>query len=282
VDHEVVIEPGARRARVRSLQTHGEALDRAGPGRRLAVNLAGFSHHDVGRGHAVVHPNQWINATMLDASLTVLRGVTHEVRRRGAYKIHLGSGEHAVAVRVLGAEAIQPGDGGLVRVHLPVGLPLVMGDRFVLRESGRDETIGGGEIFDVAPVRPASKARPDSSVARIVAEHGWIEAERLQKLTGRWVEPSIGPWVVDAVALEGARRDVTEKLAAAGPLGLDVATLTERERAVLAALAGVTITDGRARHEEAADPLASHPFVAALEASPFAPPSAAACNVDRA
>ena len=30
----------------------------------------------------------------------------------------------------------------------------VPGDRFVLRESGRDETVGGGEVLDVAPVLP--------------------------------------------------------------------------------------------------------------------------------
>ena len=54
-----------------------------------------------------------------------------------------------------------PGGEGLVRLHLATALPLLPGDRYVLRESGRDETVGGGEILDVAPVRPASRARPD-------------------------------------------------------------------------------------------------------------------------
>ncbi len=49
-------------------------------------------------------------------------------------------------------ERIRPGADGLVRLRLPAPLPLLPGDRFVLRESGRDETVGGGEVLDVAPV----------------------------------------------------------------------------------------------------------------------------------
>ncbi|MEY2433528.1 MAG: selenocysteine-specific elongation factor, partial [Acidimicrobiaceae bacterium] len=68
---------------------------------------------------------------------------------------------------------------------------------------------------------------------------------------------------------------------AAGPLGLDVAALDERDRAVLASLDGVVISGGRAATAGADDPLAGHPFVAALEASPFMPPSADDLAVDR-
>ena len=43
-----------------------------------------------------------------------------------------------------------------MRVHLAAALPLVPGDRFVLRELGRGETVGGGEVLDVDPVRDRS------------------------------------------------------------------------------------------------------------------------------
>ncbi len=75
-------------------------------------------------------------------------------------------------VRVLGDRPIAPGTDGAIRLHLPHPLPLLPGDRFVLRESGRSETVGGGEILDVDPVLPASRARPDRSVERVVAERG--------------------------------------------------------------------------------------------------------------
>ena len=81
-------------------------------------------------------------------------------------------------------------------------------------------------------------------------------------------------------ALETARSELREAVEAAGPLGLDVAALDERRRAILPMLDGVVVEGGRARPGAAADPLADHPFLAALAAAPFAPPDPA--GVDRA
>ncbi|MDP9389374.1 MAG: SelB C-terminal domain-containing protein, partial [Actinomycetota bacterium] len=59
----------------------------------------------------------------------------------------------------------------------------------------------------------------------------------------------------------------------AGPLGLDLAALDERDRALLDRLPDVVVEAGRATVAgRGADPLADHPYVAALEAEPFAPP----------
>jgi selenocysteine-specific elongation factor len=58
----------------------------------------------------------------------------------------------------------------------------------------------------------------------------------------------------------------------AGPLGLDQAGLTDQERAVLPLLEGLVVDAGRVRPAGAADRLAAHPYLAALEANPFTPP----------
>ncbi len=279
VDDELELVPGSRPVRVRSLQSHQESLPGVGPGRRVAVNLVGVSHDDVERGQALIRPRQWHLTRRLDASLAVLSGLDHEVSRRGAYVAYLGSGEHPVRLRVLGRSALEPGGSGLVRLHLAEALPLVPGDRFVLRETGRSETVGGGEVLDVDPVLPASRARPDRSVDRVVAERGWIKADVLERLTGAARPADLGPWVVDPRALETLRAAVDTAVDAAGPLGLDVAGLDPRQRAVLSTLDDVEVDAGRARRRAAVDPLADHPYSAALEASPFAPPPPA--GVDR-
>ena len=97
---------------------------------------------------------------------------------------YFGSGEFPVKLRVLGAKALAPGETGAVRLHLPCRLPLLPGDRFVLREFGRSETVGGGEVLDVDPVLPASKANPDRSAERVVRERGWVQADELKLLVG--------------------------------------------------------------------------------------------------
>ena len=81
-------------------------------------------------------------------------------------------------------------------------------------------------------------------------------------------------------ALAAAEAELRAAVDGAGPLGLDVAGLDERRRAVLARLDGVVVDGGRARPGAAADPLAGHPYVAALEAGRFSPPEPD--GVDRA
>ena len=278
-DDRVTVGPVRLGARVRSIQSHGQSVATIGPGNRVALNLAGVEHTDVTRGHAVVVSDQWLPTRRLDASLHVLADLTHKVSRRGAYAAYIGSGEFAARVRVLGSESLAPGDRGFVRLHLDTEIPLLPGDRYILRESGRSETVGGGEVLDIDPVLPASKARPDADPARVVAERGWVTAVQLALLTGVEHEPTIGQWVVTAAALAETEADVRRRIDAAGPLGLDVAALDDRQRAVLATLADVAVENGRARVAAVRDPLADHPFLAALEAAGFAPPDAA--SVDR-
>jgi len=273
------LSAAGRSVRVRGIQSHGERHDRIGPGNRVALNLAGVDHADLQRGDAVVVPSQWRPTHRFDAELQVLPSLAHEVSRRGAFFAYIGSGEFPVRLRVLGSERIAPGGSGLVRLHLATPLPLVLGDRFVLRESGRDETVGGGEVLDVKPLLPASRARPDRSIDRIVTEHGWIEADELLAITGERREPDIGRWVVDPGAAARTVGSVRERVLAAGDVGLDVASLDDRERAVLSGIDDVAVTDGRARHAAARDPFADHPLLAVLQAGGFAPPDPA--GVDR-
>ncbi len=272
-DELVVLGHGrSRPGRVRHLQRLGVDIDRLGPGNRVAVNLGGMEHHDVGRGDALVRQGQWHLTSTLDASLTVLASLDRAVSRRGAYLAYVGSGEHAVRIRVLGPSSIGPGATGSVRLHLPHPLPLVSGDRFVLRESGRGETVGGGEVLDADPVLPAGRACPDRSIERMIAERGWVEADRLERLTGESRPPTIGRWIVDPHRLEEALEELRHKVRDAGQPGLDLAALDKRSRALIDHLDDVAVDRGRARPADAADPLAEHPFLTALEAAPFAPP----------
>ena len=281
VDDELMLLPAAHPVRVRGLQSRQEPCRTVGPGSRVAVNLSGVSHDRAARGDALVRPRQWHPTAVLDASLEVLANLDHDLSRRGAYQAYLGSGEYPVRLRLLGPDgAIGPGSTGAVRLHLPVVLPLLPGDRYVLRESGRNETVGGGEVLDVAPVVPAARARPSRSVDRVIAERGWVEPDELERLTGERRAPTLGRWVVAPAVLEAAATALRGRIDAAGPLGLDVATLDDRQRTVLATLDGISVHGGRARAAAAADPLASHPYLAALEAAPFNPPDPA--GVDRA
>lgn len=270
------VEVGPRRleARIRQIQTLGEITTSIGPGRRVALNLTGVDHHELIRGDAVVAPGRWHHTATVDAELNVLASLDHAVSRRGAYVVHIGSAEVPARLRVLGTEALAPGGRGVIRLHLARPLPLWPSDRFVLREAGRSETVGGGEILDVAPRLRASRARPDRRVERVIEEHGWITVDLLERLTGDHRAATVGTWVVDPVRYATDRDEVLGLVDAAPESGLVLATLDERRRAIVDQLAAAGLVEIRADTAHvpgARDPLADHPDVEELRAGGCAP-----------
>ncbi len=259
--------------RIRALQNHNSELAEVGPGNRVAVNLTGISHSEIGRGDVLVRSDSWHHTSMVDAELQVLGSLDHDVTRRGAYAAYIGSAEFNIRLRVLGEGRLRPGQVGAVRMYLDRPLPAAVGDRFVLREHGRDETVGGGRFLDIDPTVTASKAKPDSDPMRMVAERGWITADHLEMISGQRIEPNLGGWVVAPEALAETTDIVSVALDGAGPVGLDVASLDERQRAVLESIEGIKIVNGLATRGEVVDPFADHPYIAELNASPFRPPT---------
>ncbi len=248
VGDQLLVVPGNGRGRVRGLQAHGRSTEAVGPGRRVAVNLAGLQTDELGRGQAIVRAEQWEPTTRFDVELSVLASLDHPVARRGAFILHTGTYSGRAEVQLLGgrAEAL-PGESSSARLRLVDPLALMPGDRFVLRESGRDETVGGGEVLDVAPVLRPGKANPDRSIDRVIAERGWVDADLLRRLTGESRQPDVGRWVVDPQARQAAEAEVRSQVEAAGTAGLAVTDLSERSRALLATLGDLEVAGEQVR-----------------------------------
>ena len=275
IDDKLMLCPARRDVRVRGIETHDEACEAARPGSRVALNLGRVGADEAQRGDVLVREGQWWMTNQCDASLTVLETLGHDVSRRGAYVAYFGSGEFPVKLRVLGAKALTPGETGAVRLHLSHALPFKPGDRFVLREFGRSETVGGGELLDVDPVLPASRARPDRSVERVVRERGWVRASELELLASELSDSqegveSVGDWVVSPEVLVATQSNIRKRVSKAGRY--DIAALDEQERAALETMDDLTTEGGQVRVADEEDVIESHPYIAALRAAPFTPP----------
>jgi len=206
VGDEVTIHPAGATARIRSLQTHRRPVEVARPVSRVAANLAATSRDQVVRGDVLARPGQWRPASVLEVRLRPVRSVEHPLTARGAYKLYAGSAERDAGVRLYGSAELAPGEAGFARVRLSRPVVAEVGDRFVLREAGRRETVAGGVILDTdPPPRPGpeteerlsrrERATRDELPSILVAERGAMRASQLPVLTG-----------ASPTALEGARR----------------------------------------------------------------------------
>ena len=167
---EVEVAPEGRRARIRTIQSHKKELANVGPGNRVALNLAGLERQGAERGDAIVTPGRWRATRRVDVRLRVLpqsvTGSTVALSEKGAHLLYAGSAEVPVRLKLFGAAKLAPGEEGFAQLHLASPLPLVRGDRFVIRDAGRVLTLGGGEVLD--PL--ASEARRSDAARRSLLE----------------------------------------------------------------------------------------------------------------
>ena len=167
----VLIMPGERPARVRTIESHGERGASAVAGARAALGLAGIDRVEVRRGDvAVSGPLPWQSTTALDVKLQLLPSAPRALTARTRVHLHLGTIE--VLARVSPVHPIEPGGSGVARLACEAPLLALGGDRFVIRSYSPVTTIGGGTVLDPFPPRrrphwpagldsdePASRAR---------------------------------------------------------------------------------------------------------------------------
>lgn len=227
---EVVILPSGLTARVRGLQSRGHDVEIGLPGTRLAVNLSGVSHHDIGRGDQLVLPRQWHVTETVDVEVHVLPGLTHELTRRGNFLFYFGSDEISGTLRLIGSGAVQPGDTGKARLYLNRSIALAPHDRFVVRETGRDETVAGGVVLDVDPILPIRRADPSADISRLIDERGVINANDLFLRTGHSATPTVDDVIFSSAMLTASRAEVLDLVVQAGQNGIDTGALPDHLR----------------------------------------------------
>jgi selenocysteine-specific elongation factor len=306
VDDAIEVGPATRPARVRAIETAHRKVETAAPGTRVALNLAGVEHRAVHRGNAVVRPGQWHLTDVADVALEPLTG--RDFRNRATLQCYVGSGEHAARLRVLDP------DRRYGRVRLAGVVPLAPGDRLVLRDSGRGDTVGGAEVLDVAPEGSARDAPARLGLplgARLIAAHSWLAVDELgrragagraeavtmaDELTGSGTAVRVGEWLVDPQALADLRAAAAERIRThheRAPLepGVELPELAsalrvdaERLRAGLVGSDELVVERGfvrdAAHRVQVGDSPEARKLLDALEAAPFSPPEPASVGAE--
>ncbi|MGI9048208.1 MAG: selenocysteine-specific translation elongation factor [Rubrobacteraceae bacterium] len=149
------------RPRVREIQNHGHPAEVAYAGARTALDLVGVEASEVEPGEVLLS-RPVPETRSLDVRIRLLEGA-RPLRRGVQVRLHHGTRATNVRVRLLDLEKLSPGESAFARLSIQDPLVVVSGDRFILRSSSPQTTIGGGTILDAAPLG----RRP---------EPGWLEA----------------------------------------------------------------------------------------------------------
>jgi selenocysteine-specific elongation factor len=210
VGDEVEVLPSGKRGRVRGLQSHKRKEDDAIPGSRTAVNISGVAVDEIQRGDVIARPGSYRPSGRMDVRFRLLPDASSPLTHNLQAKLYLGAAEVVARVRLLGAEALQPGEEGWLQLELSQPVAAVRGDRYILRRPSPGETLGGGFIVDPHP-RGRHKRFAADTLARLDALAGGTPDEvLLQALTALGAAP-----LKDALARAGLdAAQVDEALAA--------------------------------------------------------------------
>ena len=255
---ELIVARTQQSTKIRSIQQHGAVSTSALPRTRCALNLAHLSTDDIHRGDVLLFNDSCYTTEVFDGSVELAFGTgaigtaVSPVRNGGGYTLHIGTARRAASLRFLGT------DHSNVRIRFAGALPLIPGDRFLLRRTGDDITVAGGSILDVKPIARTSRATPTGTMSSILEHHGWVTVAEATQLVGEPVAPVVDDWVATPDTVRITTEEMLQLLSGNGEV--DTTQLQPWERALIATLPNVTITQGIAT-VGVSNPLLSHPYV---------------------
>ncbi|MGS2615870.1 selenocysteine-specific translation elongation factor [Micromonospora sp. LZ34] len=139
VGDELELAATGEPVRVRGLHSLHQARDEVAAVARVAVNLRGVPRDRLARGDALLSPGRFRLTDLLDVRLAG----DPVADLPAILTLHVGSAAVPARVRPLGPDT--------ARLRLARPLPLLIGDRALLRDPGRHHVAGGVTVLDVAP-----------------------------------------------------------------------------------------------------------------------------------
>lgn len=168
--------PAGLDARIHQIEHHGGELQLALPGSRTALNLHGVAAESVRRGQTVVRSGSLQAGTRFGVCTQLLPGSDLSARESNHVMLHHGTQCCVAQVNFLGRRSAPKATLGFAELKTNTPIVAIPGDRFLLRSTSSDVTLGGGIILDLSPARSHG-----SSASRIanLEQRGRGEPERV-------------------------------------------------------------------------------------------------------
>jgi selenocysteine-specific elongation factor len=187
----VILQPGGRTAKIRSLQSHGRELDTAGPGLRTALSipevpLAGAASDGVARGQVVTVPE--LGGAVRTFDVEIQRSSRLEPEQltarplKDGTRIRLHHASAHVTGYVVLKTPVAAGGRSVGQLRLDEPIFVLGGDRFILRDWPGQNTLAGGLVLDAdsspEQFRTESQQRLLQRRAQMPTDvEAWIESQ---------------------------------------------------------------------------------------------------------
>ncbi len=174
---ELIVLPDHLQTRARSIQIHGNSVDYAQAGNRVAVCLHNLSTDEVHPGDFLAAPEVAQISDRFDAEFTYLDPFAYGTPLKSGARIHVAHGTREVLGRILfmdGTPSLASGEHSYAQIRLEEPLPVAYRDQFIVRSYSPMHVIGGGTVLTPNP-RRRTNLRPEEHTLLEALEGGDID-----------------------------------------------------------------------------------------------------------
>ncbi|MGE5809127.1 MAG: selenocysteine-specific translation elongation factor [Nitrospirota bacterium] len=212
IEQEVDILPKGIKTKVRGIQSHNKAVQRAVAGQRTAVNLQGVEKDQLSRGDTIVSAGFFSTTKTLDAKLDLLKQAPRGLKTGSRVRFYNTTQEAIGRLTILGSNELAPGEGAFVQIRLEHPVIVQHGDRYILRFYSPMETLGGGVVLNPHTRRHKQAAMKESIRALGVLERGPIEEKLPLFISGKGLAGMEEAAIIGDMA--GDKQEIQSALAA--------------------------------------------------------------------
>ncbi len=201
-DQEVDILPKGITTKVRGIQSHNQAAQRAVAGQRTAVNLQGVEKDQLSRGDTIVTKGYFKTTRNVDCSLSLLKQAARSIKTGTRIRFYNNTQEAIGRATLVGSQELNPGDSGFVQFRLEQPVLIQHGDRFIIRFYSPMETLGGGMVLNPHPRRHKNSTMEESVKNLGILETGSLEDKIALLISGKILAGMEEAEVIGAVATD--------------------------------------------------------------------------------
>ncbi|MCD6176930.1 MAG: selenocysteine-specific translation elongation factor [Candidatus Cloacimonetes bacterium] len=163
----VFLLPNEKELRIRRLEHHGKEVNRVSAGDRASFNLVGFKQKEF--KHGMVLSNKKIKSTkLIDIKLNIYQNdVTLGLWNQVIFL--LGTNRIMVRIHLLDRDNLKSGENCLAQVYLPHPIITQYNDKFIIRNSSGNLTLGGGYVVDPYPLHHRRRRETQIDIVKKIA-----------------------------------------------------------------------------------------------------------------
>ena len=145
-----LLYPEEREVKIRNIQVHGEDVNSAYAGERIALNLQGMEKAACKKGDIIAEKGSLQPSFLLDCRIECISPF-FEIKHNQHLELMIGTAHIPCKVIFLEGERIKKGESSFVQLQLQEKTVSVFRERFILRNDAEGETLGGGLVLDPCP-----------------------------------------------------------------------------------------------------------------------------------